>query len=89
MNHASFLLMLMAVSLAGAAQNIGIGTTTPGFPLNFANSFGDKISLRGNTGIHYGFGIQSTLLQIHTDVTNADIAFGYGSSSAFSRNGTN
>lgn len=62
---------------------VGIGTTTPGFPLNFANTSGDKISLWGNTGWHYGFGIQSGLLQMHTDGSGANIAFGYGQSSSF------
>ena len=65
------------------AQNVGIGTTTPGFPLNFANTIGDKISLYGNTGNHYGFGIQGGLLQIYTDAGPSNIAFGYGSSSSF------
>jgi hypothetical protein len=63
--------------------NVGIGNPSPGFPLNFANSLGDKISLWGSTGSHYGLGIQSSLLQIHTDGAGADIAFGYGSSSSF------
>jgi|GEM_PF-1544409 len=65
------------------AQNVGIGTTTPGFPLNFANTTGDKISLYGNTGNHFGFGIQNSLLQIHTDAAVSNIAFGYGSSNSF------
>jgi len=60
--------------------NVGIGTTTPGFPLNFPNSLGDKISLWGQSGNHYGFGIQGALFQIHTDRSASDIAFGYGSS---------
>lgn len=63
--------------------NIGIGNVTPGFPLNFAPILGDKISLWGNGSDHYGFGIQSNLLQIHTDFDVSDIAFGYGSSVAF------
>ncbi|MGH7597842.1 MAG: tail fiber domain-containing protein, partial [bacterium] len=63
--------------------NVGIGTTTPGFPLTFANTLGDKISLWGQSGAHFGFGIQNFLLQIHSDVPNSNIAFGYGSSSAF------
>lgn len=63
--------------------NVGIGTTTPGFPLNFPDKAGDKISLFGNTGAHYGFGIQDFLLQIHTDIPSSDIAFGYGSSASF------
>ena len=70
-------------SFNSLAQNVGIGTTTPGFPLNFANTTGDKISLYGNNGSHYGFGIQGGLLQIHSDAAAANIAFGYGSSGAF------
>jgi len=62
---------------------VGIGNATPGFPLSFASSVGDKISLYGSAGVHYGFGIQSYLMQIHTDGSLADIAFGYGSSSSF------
>jgi len=64
-------------------QNVGIGTTTPGFPLTLSNSLGDKISLYGQSGNSYGFGIQPSLLQIHSDVVGGDIAFGYGSSAAF------
>jgi len=63
--------------------NIGIGTATPGFLLNFPDALGDKISLWGSSGAHYGFGVQGSLLQIHSDNTGSDIAFGYGSSSAF------
>jgi hypothetical protein len=65
------------------AQNVGIGTTSPGFPLNFSNALGDKISLYGNSGAHYGFGIQGGLFQIHSDAAAANIAFGYGSSTSF------
>lgn len=64
-------------------NRIGIGTKTPGFPLNFPNTLGDKISLWGNTGNHYGLGIQSGLLQIHSDDSNSNIAFGHGSSTSF------
>jgi hypothetical protein len=63
--------------------NTGIGITNPGFPLNFANLTGDKIALFGNTGPHYGLGIQGGLLQLYTDTSSSDIAFGYGSSSSF------
>ena len=66
--------------------NIGIGTATPGFPLNFPSTLGDKISLYGNSGYHYGFGVQGALLQIHSDAFAADIAFGYGSSASFIEN---
>ncbi len=63
--------------------DMGIGTTTPGFPLSFANVLGDKISLWGQSGAHYGFGIQSSLLQIYSASSGTDIAFGYGESAAF------
>ena len=61
---------------------VGIGTTAPGFPLNFGTVLGDKIALWGNSGSTYGFGVQGSLLQIHTDASGGDIAFGYGSSAA-------
>jgi hypothetical protein len=66
-----------------SAGTLGIGTATADFPLSFAPALGDKISLWGNTGNHYGLGIQSSLLQIHTDGSFSDVAFGYGSSSSF------
>jgi hypothetical protein len=66
-----------------AAGNLGIGTATADFPLSFAPVLGDKISLWGNSGNHYGLGIQNSLLQIHTDGLFSDIAFGYGSSGSF------
>jgi hypothetical protein len=63
--------------------NVGVGEINPGFALNFKSNLGDKISLYGNSGNHYGFGIQGGLLQMHTDAAAADIAFGYGSSFSF------
>src|SRR5262249_55584363 len=69
-------------ALAIRGNQIGIGTTTPGFPLTFANVLGDKISLWGQSGNHYGFGIQGGTLQIFTDGSSGDVAFGYGSSGA-------
>jgi hypothetical protein len=60
--------------------NVGIGTTSPGFPLNFPNTLGDKISLWGNSGGHYGFGVQSSQLQIHTFTSGDDVVFGFGQS---------
>jgi hypothetical protein len=63
-----------------ASGFVGIGTTAPGFPLNFPNTLGDKISLWGNSGNHYGFGIQNSTLQIHGDVSTSKIVFGYGQS---------
>ena len=66
-----------------ASGSVGIGTSTPNFPLSFSNALGDKLSLfdSGN-GTFYGFGIKSSLLQIHSDSSTSDIAFGYGSSAA-------
>jgi Head domain of trimeric autotransporter adhesin len=63
--------------------NVGIGTASPEFPLSFPNTVGDKISLWGSSGAHYGFGIQGSLLQIHSAGSADHIAFGYGSSDAF------
>ncbi len=63
--------------------NVGIGQSSPGFPLNFASALGDKISLYGNSGAHYGLGVQSNLLQIYTNANSADVAFGYGTSTSF------
>ncbi len=65
------------------ANNLGIRNSTPAFPLSFDPGLGDKISLWSNSTNSYGFGIQGSLLQIHTDISAADIGFGYGSSSAF------
>jgi hypothetical protein len=69
----------------GETGNVGIrlGTDSPVFPLTFPNELGDKISLWGQSGNHYGFGIQSALLQIHSETSATDIAFGYGSSRSF------
>jgi hypothetical protein len=66
-----------------ANGNVGIGTNSPGFPLNFASILGDKVAFWGNSGFHYGIGIQNSLLQIYTDGAVSDIAFGYGTSASF------
>ncbi len=63
--------------------NIGIGETSPAVPLNFASSLGNKISFWGTGATHYGMGIQGFLMQLYTQDINGNIAFGYGSSSAF------
>ena len=63
--------------------NVGIGTATPVAPLSFASTTGEKITLFGQSATTYGFGVQGGLLQIHGDVPVSDIAFGYGSSTAF------
>jgi hypothetical protein len=71
-------------SVYRSSGNVGIGEANPVFPLNFASTLGDKISLFGNSGNHYGFGIQSSVLQIHSVTSSSDIAFGYGNSSSSS-----
>lgn len=62
--------------------NVGIGTDAPAFPLNFGNTYGDKVSFWGNSGNHYGIGVQTHVLQIHTDAVGSDISFGFGRSGA-------
>lgn len=70
-----------------AKSKVGIGgVTAPGFLLTFPDGFGDKISLHGQSGAHYGFGIASHLLQIHGNTSSSDIAFGYGESANFTEN---
>ncbi len=66
--------------------NVGIGEVNPTVPLNFASTLGNKLSLFGNSSNHYGFGIQGSLMQVYTDGSGADIAFGYGNSNAFTEN---
>ena len=66
---------------------LGIGNLEPKAPLSFASIIGNKIALWGDaTGGHYGLGIQGSLLQMYSSGSNADIAFGYGSSNAFTEN---
>jgi hypothetical protein len=75
-----------------ASGNVGIGNTNPDFPLSFANTLGDKISLFGgkvrdangkDIPLLYGLGIQPKQLQIYASKEDEAIAFGYGSSSSF------
>ena len=69
--------------------NVGIGTTSPGFPLSLGTGLGNKIALYdASGGLGYGFGIQASLLQIFTNTGSDDISFGYGNSTAFNRNVT-
>ncbi len=65
---------------------LGIGVLPTTVPLSFSQSLGDKISLYSNSSVNYGFGIQPYLLQIHTDISAADISFGFGNSASFTEN---
>lgn len=81
-----FWLLFIFCYLHGAmllAQNVGIGTTTPAFPLSFPSTLGNKIGLWGNSGNHYGLGVQSGLLQLYSDQSISNIAFGHGASTNF------
>jgi len=73
-----------AIALGAAGVLVGVGMSSPGYALNFPGVLGDKISFFGTSGPHYGIGVQSTLLQIHAATAVDDIAFGYGTSAAFS-----
>ena len=64
--------------------NVGIGTTGPSFPLSFGTSVGNKIALYdAGSGSGYGFGIQSSLLQIFANSVTDRVGIGYGNSGAF------
>jgi hypothetical protein len=80
-----FIALLLLFKLS--AQNVGINTATPRFPLSFPALNGQKISLYddGNpAGISFGIGVSNNqLLQIHSATAGDDIAFGIGSSANF------
>lgn len=63
------------------------GSTTSISDLNFSTNLGSRINLWGtNTNSHFGIGIQSSVLQIHTDVVGSDVVIGYGGTSNFTEN---
>jgi hypothetical protein len=64
--------------------NLAIGTSTPIVPLTFDGGAGDRISFfYTSPNSLYGMGIQNQLLQMYTNGSASDIAFGHGSSFAF------
>jgi len=66
------------------ADTVGIGTTSPGAPISFANTLGNKIFVwNGGLSDQYGMGLQSSLLQIFTGGAASAIVFGHGNSSSF------
>ena len=62
--------------------NVGIGTSTAGVPLTFANTLGDKISLWSGAPVGVGIGVQAGALQLHGGSSGDDVVFGYGSSAS-------
>ena len=84
MKEKFFFTCLLLSTIILKAQNVGINNPNPLFPLTFNTTLGDKISLwTDGTPTHYGFGIQSSLLQIFSKTDFDDIGFGFGSSSSF------
>jgi hypothetical protein len=84
-----FMLFLLSSATGLWAQNIGVNTNTPQYPITMSSALGDKISFWGGDGApntnHYGIGVQGALLQMFTP-PGGDIAFGTGRSAAFSEN---
>jgi hypothetical protein len=68
----------------GQSGNVGLqGNTAPNYPLAFAASLGDKISLwDSGSGTAYGFGIQSGVLQIYSQSSATRVAIGAGTSAS-------
>ena len=65
--------------------NMGIGTTTPNFPLSFPNSGGEKISLYGqDTNSIHGIGIGGLRMEFYVPTTGHSFDFGVGNSMNFS-----
>ena len=68
------------------ATGLGIGMTSPGATLGLGSTLGDKLAVYDNgAGVRYGLGVQANLLQVITPTQAADLAWGYGTSSAFMR----
>jgi hypothetical protein len=84
-----FFLLLITSSTKLFAQNIGLQTTNPNYPLTMPSVLGDKISFWGGAGApnshHYGIGVQGALLQLFTP-PGGDIALGTGRSGDFTEN---
>lgn len=77
-NQAGTVSELMTIQDNG---NVGIGTTSPNYPLAFAAANGAKIDLF--QGGNYGFGIQANVLQIFSPVVTTRVGIGYGTSGSF------
>jgi hypothetical protein len=62
--------------------NVGIGNTTPDFPLSFPTTYGEKISIFGNASSRVGFAVQPGNFQMLGDVSGTDLTFGHGLSAS-------
>jgi hypothetical protein len=66
---------------------VGIHNSNPLAPVSLDNNVGNKIALWGDANTpHYGIGIQGGLMQLYTNVSGADIVFGFGKSDAMTEN---
>ncbi|MEO6403936.1 MAG: hypothetical protein ABIY51_10560, partial [Ferruginibacter sp.] len=75
----------ITVDSTGALGLQGITDITA--PLTMNNAIGNKIDFYyGSPTSRYGIGLQGGLLQMYAGSSSNDIAFGYGSSSAFTEN---
>lgn len=74
-----------AIINSATLTDASLSSITISNTLNFSNNLSNKISLYGaNASTQYGFGVQGGLFQMYSDAISADIAFGYGTSTAFS-----
>jgi Chaperone of endosialidase len=79
-NSVNWLSVLANGNVLMNGRNLGIGVSSPEFPLTFSDKTGDKISLNGGD---FGFGVaQDKALQIHSNANSANIVFGWGKSDA-------
>jgi hypothetical protein len=76
----------LAQAKAEFQANVSIGAgSNPLFPLDFAETLGNKISLWGTSPTsNYGFGIQNNQFQMFSATPNDNLSFGSGGSTAFS-----
>jgi|GEM_PF-1699783 len=65
-------------------NRLGINQSNPKAPLSFSNGTGNKVDIYySSENSRYGIGLQNALMQLYTGLATDDIAFGYGSSTAF------
>ena len=55
--------------------NVGIGLSSPVYPLSFADVVGTKLSLYEDNSSLYGFGVSTSQLNYHVDTTSASHVF--------------